>query len=388
MNILFLGTSFIGIYEDIIEYFQIRKFEINLYFVYYDINKIDSHYLDVYNPILLPNNIGLNDSKNIDFLLSYLSSCEIDIIVNPNIPINEISLLMKKVKQIFPCIRSIDLLHSCTNFVVLNKKIELKELRIRDVKSFKLLFQYFFPSIYLCLLQMIVRSRMKLSYSLFDRIVVLSQHYVKDYIDILNIKGTENRIVAIPNAKGKYENVMPIQEKQKQILFVGRLSKEKAVSRLLYIWKKVMDILPDWNMLIVGDGPEKNRLELLAIDLGLCRIEFCGFQDSIPYINKASILCLASNFEGFPLVFIEAMSLGTIPIGFDSFSAIHDMIDDGKNGCIIPAFDLDKYAEVLIMLAQEPQLRWEMAREAQMKVKRYEVANIASLWYNLFKELM
>lgn len=149
-----------------------------------------------------------------------------------------------------------------------------------------------------------------------------------------------------------------------------------------------MNVLPDWEMVIVGDGPEKGKLELLSVSMDLQRISFCGVQKAIPYIDRASILCLVSNFEGFPLVFVEAMSLGVVPIGFDSFSAIHDIIDNGINGVIIPSFDLNLYSSSLIELASDEQFRCKMAQESQKKIKQYEVKKIASLWYNTFKELM
>lgn len=388
MNILFLGTSFISIYEPIAHYFKSHKFDIEFLFCYYDATKIDNKYLTIYRHVSLPNKDGFNDECNISVLLSFLSSSKIDVVVNPNIPIDDIFVLVRKIKQVYPAIKCIDMLHSCVNYVVLNKQIELKEMKFRDVKSLKQLFQYLFPTFYLFLLQKIVVRRMKISYSIFDRIVLLSPRYVEDFINMLHLKEHTNKIVAIPNPKGFYDSCIPIRKKSKQIIFVGRLSKEKAVYRLLYIWKKVMSILPDWEMVIVGDGPERISLESLAVDLDLHRIQFCGFQKSISYIDKASILCLVSNFEGFPLVFLEAMSLGVVPVGFDSFSAIHDMINNGVNGIIVPSFDLDKYSASLINLAQNDQLRFRMAKEAQIKVKQYEVTNVAPLWYNLFKELM
>lgn len=388
MNILFLGTSFISIYEPLAHYIKSHGFDIEFLFCYFDATKIDNKYLTMYRHVSLPNKNGFNDKRNICALLSFLSSSEIDVVVNPNIPIDDIYGLIRKIKQVYPVIKCIDMLHSCTNYVVLNKRIELKEMGFKDVRSLKQLFQYLFPTFYLFLLQKIELRRMKTSYSIFDRIILLSPHYVEDFISLLHLKEPTNKIIAIPNPKGSYDSCIPIKNKSRQIIFVGRLSREKAVYRLLYIWEKVMNVLPDWEMVIVGDGPEKGKLELLSVSMDLQRISFCGVQKAIPYIDKASILCLVSNFEGFPLVFVEAMSLGVVPIGFDSFSAIHDIIDNGINGVIIPSFDLDLYSSSLIELASDEQFRCKMAQESQKKIKLYEVEKIASLWYNTFKELM
>ena len=116
-------------------------------------------------------------------------------------------------------------------------------------------------------------------------------------------------------------------------------------------------------------------------------VEFVGFQDALPFIDRSSVLCLVSNFEGFPTVFTEAMSLGVVPIGFDSFSAIYDMIDHGKNGMIIPCFDYERYADALVALAKDDQMRIRMAEAAKQKVKEYNIPRIASMWKDLFEEL-
>lgn len=114
----------------------------------------------------------------------------------------------------------------------------------------------------------------------------------------------------------------------------------------------VQDKLPDWKLTLVGDGPA--RMECLQIieTYQLKRVQWIGYQMSIPHIDRARILCLTSVIEGLPTVFIEAMDLGVIPIGFNSFQSIYDIIDHGKNGFIIPNNDYQAYADTLLQLAQ------------------------------------
>ena len=145
-----------------------------------------------------------------------------------------------------------------------------------------------------------------------------------------------------------------------------------------------MNVMPEWNIKLVGDGILKESLISMARSNNLKRIEFLNFQDSIPLIDESAILCLTSNIEGLPTTFIEAMSLGVVPIGFDSFSTIYEMIDNWENGVIIPAFDLKKYAEALIKLMTDNDLRYQMALSAQSKVKQYDVSLVADKWINLF----
>lgn len=389
MKALFLGSSFFkGLYEPVFHYLEQNGYgHIEVHFAHYKPEAIDEAVSKEYPSILLNSNRGFNDNTNIRELISYIRSKEINVIFNPNIPIDELSYLMKYFKIELPNVKSIDLLHSCTNFVVINKVYQLKEMNWRDVKSSKLAFQYIFPKLYLYLLQQDVKRRMRLSLKSFDKIITLSPHYVEDYCNLLDLAYSQNKIMAIPNIGTVVEPNIPISEKPKQIVFVGRLSIEKAVHRLLFIWKQTMTSIPDWNLCIVGDGPERKNLEAMSAQLNLQNVEFIGFQAALPFIDRASILCLVSNFEGFPTVFTEAMSLGVVPIGFDSFSAIHDMIDHGKNGMIIPCFDYERYADALTTLAKNDQMRIQMAEAAKLKVKEYNIPRIASLWYNLFIDM-
>lgn len=80
------------------------------------------------------------------------------------------------------------------------------------------------------------------------------------------------------------------------------------------------------------------------------------------------------------------MSLGVVPIGFDSFRAIYDMIEDGKNGFIIPNNDYRQYAETLYRLASDDRLRQQMAQHALSKKDKYSIESIAPLWLETFKK--
>lgn len=70
----------------------------------------------------------------------------------------------------------------------------------------------------------------------------------------------------------------------------------------------------------------------MACKLNLRNIEFKGTQPSEPYYAESSVLCMTSTYEGFPMVLIEAQQYGCVPMAFDSFEAVHDIIEDGENG--------------------------------------------------------
>lgn len=148
----------------------------------------------------------------------------------------------------------------------------------------------------------------------------------------------------------------------------------------------VQEKLPEWSLILVGDGNKYKECESIIAERKLSRVYLKGYQMSIPYIDRASIICLTSVIEGLPTVFVEAMNLGVVPIGFDSFRAIYDMIDHGKDGIIIPNEDYNAYAEALIRLATDHSLRHQMANAAMQRKGSYDIEHIGPLWKEVFRK--
>ena len=84
----------------------------------------------------------------------------------------------------------------------------------------------------------------------------------------------------------------------------------------------------------------------------------------------------------------DGMQYGCIPFTFNNFGAASDIIDDGINGCLIPAFDIKIYANRLSMLIRDDIKRTEMSIAAVEKVKLFSVENIANRWEELFLKLV
>lgn len=392
MNILLLsGTQLLPIhgwyqfYNQLALYMQKRGIPTSLHCAYWHKECIDTVENELYSGVLVPDYGSFNTEKNIGVLVYFMEEKKIDVVFSLNLLPAYISKFLFRVKRKFPFILLFDLLHSCPNLSVQNKKIILKETSFGEIDSFKIFLQWLFPSVYLLVLQAFVNRRAKISYRLFDKTVLLSPSYVREYESMIGFD-CDNKVVAIPNSRPVIKNLIPIEDKKKEILFVGRLSQEKGLHRLLAIWEFIYKDLSDWTFVIVGDGPMELKYKQLAYSIGLERVIFEGYQDAIPYIDRASILCLSSNIEGLPTVFVEAMSLGVVPIGFNTFSAINDMIDNGINGYIIPAFNIEEYAQTLKQIALDNTLRCELAYEAQKKAWKYDIENVGKLWLDLFSD--
>jgi glycosyltransferase involved in cell wall biosynthesis len=129
----------------------------------------------------------------------------------------------------------------------------------------------------------------------------------------------------------------------------------------------------------------------MAADIGLKRISFEGMRsDTSGYYRQASVVCLVSETEGWPLALTEGQAQGCIGIGFGCTSGIKEILEpDGECGFIVPPFDEDAYAETLLKIASSSEdelLR--LRRNSIEKRARYAPEMIAEKWKTLFDQLV
>lgn len=196
------------------------------------------------------------------------------------------------------------------------------------------------------------------------------------------------KILSMPNPNTFDVEVSNINKK-KSILYIGRLKKsDKNPMRLLKIWKRIYKKHMDWQLIIVGEGEEKEKMQNYVSRLDMTNVYFESRQTNVAsYYANASILCLVSNFEGRPMVITEGMQYGCIPITFDSYGAAREIIDDGVNGCLVPSFRIKEYANRLSELMDDEEKRVSMARNAQKKVKAFSAEIVADQWEKLLGSL-
>jgi glycosyltransferase involved in cell wall biosynthesis len=244
---------------------------------------------------------------------------------------------------------------------------------------------YKFPFKYFSKYSRDLRKNLREIYKISDNIVVLCDQYKKSYKRIAELKNVSklcaiNNMLSFPYEQKKYA-------KKKQIIYCSRLDFfQKRPDRLLEIWKEVQDQLSDWNLIILGDGCFRNDLEVYSKRLRLKRIEFKGYANPEKYYEESSILCLTSNTEGWPLILTEAMQYRCVPIAFNSFESIYEIIKDGETGFVIPTFKKDKYVKCLIDLANLPSL-YQIGEAAQLSMKKYIPNLIIKQWIDLFNKI-
>ncbi len=134
-----------------------------------------------------------------------------------------------------------------------------------------------------------------------------------------------------------------------KILCVGRLHDvQKRTSDVV----RALGKLPsDWQMEVVGTGPDRKMLEKLASDLGVSgRVNFLGFVGDATALRElyrgASVVALPSAYEGLPMVLLEAMSCGTPVVGSD-IAGIAEVVNDGDTGLLVPVGEVSSLAAAL-----------------------------------------
>lgn len=227
-------------------------------------------------------------------------------------------------------------------------------------------------------------------YNISDRCVMLSSNDIptfKAYVPFLS----NGKCVAIPNALtfDKTSDYSILRIKEKNVLIVSRLNDdEKRISLALKVWKILLDRgVREWTLTIIGTGPHEDKLRILAHKLNLANVSFEGRQQSEPYYEKAALFMMTSAVEGWGLTLTESMQRGVVPIVFNSYPAVRDIISDGYNGCVVPNNNLDAYADCMMELMENKEKRENIARNALKSCKRFEPEKVIRKWIELIDSL-
>ena len=153
------------------------------------------------------------------------------------------------------------------------------------------------------------------------------------------------------------------------------------------IWKTIAPRHPDWELYIMGGGNIEYFKNIVKAH-NIPNVHFTGFCNPYEYYKDSSILCMTSSTEGWGMVLVEAQIFGCVPIAYNSYSSLGEIITDGANGYTIPAFDKKKFTEQLEYLMEHDIERENMIAVCQDSVKRYDARIIAQQWMELFKNLI
>jgi len=204
----------------------------------------------------------------------------------------------------------------------------------------------------------IVNFFTKIFYKRVDLLISQSEGMRDDLIKFYSID--KNKIVTINNPvnqkieKTAKETDFSLYPKKNELLFVGALSKRKALEYLLKAFSLICPENPSLYLRIVGKGEEKENLLEIASKLEIDKnVIFEDFTDDIErYYLQAKATLLTSLYEGFPNVLIESITLGTPVVAFDCKSGPSEIIKEGVNGYLVKHLDYEAFAKAVLKLLQ------------------------------------
>ncbi len=172
---------------------------------------------------------------------------------------------------------------------------------------------------------------------------------IKRSIDKIVRQGTSVEVIPIftstePFSSLRAERSNPAVNRypqfEKHVLMASRLSPEKNISLAIKVMKEISVKHPKVGLIITGSGAEEERLKKLVKDLGLSKnVVFEGWQDDLAsYYRTADLFLLTSNYEGYGMTVIEALSEGC-PVVMTDVGCAGDVIQSGKNGLVVPVGD-------------------------------------------------
>ena len=217
----------------------------------------------------------------------------------------------------------------------------------------------------------------------FVRFVVLSNEDKGYWGDIPGM-------VVIPNAAldmGKELSSVA----EKRVLAVGRLDYQKGFDRLVEAWRMIQETgkFNDWRLDIFGRGEWHDMLQSMIDGYGLgssMRLNVPVKDIRNEYLHS-SMLVMSSNYEGFPMVMVEAMSCGLPVVSFDFKCGPKDIIRDGENGILVSNGDIRGLAGAMMELMSDLERRKSMSAEARKVVDTYSESTVMQKWTRLFTGL-
>lgn len=221
-----------------------------------------------------------------------------------------------------------------------------------------------------------------------DRLCLLSSGFVTRLLRFIpNLD--QRKICYINNPNTFSTNVVDVHHKENLVIVVCRLMEStKNVTDFMKAWKMIEQYHPDWKAEIVGGGNDMQLLINRCKNLGLRSLSFVGYQSNVVnYYQRAKMVCVTSWYEGWPMVIVEGMSNGCVPIVYDTFESIRDIFDDGVSGLIVESCTPAELFNKLNMLMTNSEKYKSLSDHAIEKVQQFTPSKIVDEWEKLYQEI-
>jgi glycosyltransferase involved in cell wall biosynthesis len=173
------------------------------------------------------------------------------------------------------------------------------------------------------------------------------------------------------------------------VLGLGRLAASKGFHRLVEAFARCRQDHPGWRLAILGEGPERPRLEALGRQLGLggaLRLPGAVRRPG-PVLAQGEAFALCSDYEAFPVSLVEAMACGLAPVVADYPAGPAEIFAPEREGLLVPAGRVDALARALARLMADPELRRRLGANAAAAARRYSPEAVLDQWDRLLGPL-
>lgn len=217
----------------------------------------------------------------------------------------------------------------------------------------------------------------------FDKFVVLTNEDKGYWGGLPNIEVIPNAAIHVSKNDSEVKN--------KRVIAVGRLDYQKGFDRLIQAWKLVQHTgrFSDWKLDIFGQGEWREMLQQMIDKQGLQNtVKINPPTNAIlnEYVHS-SLLVMSSNYEGFGMVLVEAMSCGVPVISFDCKCGPKDIIQPGINGLLVPNGDIQALADAMMKVMEDEAYRKMLSLNARKVVDTYSEQAVMSQWILLFTSI-
>lgn len=204
---------------------------------------------------------------------------------------------------------------------------------------------------------------------------------------------TDAPVELIPNGISLAKYQVPHQEVpgSKTILFIGRLEKRKGVRYLLQAFAVVQESMPDARLIIAGDGPDRQKLEELAVDLSLEHVEFKGYvdeADKLALLAEADVFCSPALYgESFGIVLLEAMAAHVPVVAGDNPGYRAVMKERGKLSLVNPK-EIEELARRLSIFLEDSDIKKLWCEWATTYIEQFDYPKIVDAYEALYERLL
>ena len=232
-----------------------------------------------------------------------------------------------------------------------------------------------------------MRKAMLRRYKDLDGLAVLTDQDRGEYEVAMD--GTAPPMWRIPNTVARVEPPRA-DLSAKRIFAAGRYTGQKGYDMLIPAFAPVAAAHPEWELKLCGRGRDTAKLRALIAEHGLeDRVMLDGPTEDVPgEMAQASIYVLSSRYEGFPLVLIEAMSKGMACVAFDCPTGPADIVDDHRNGLLVPARDVSGLTAALMEMVADEDLRRRCGDAAVETAEDFTMAAVGPKWDEMMHTLL